>query len=671
MLKKLLLFIRKIIMAPLYAARWMISTAAPVYSLAMLLKVRLSLMVKRLIAPSPKVLIVCENYSSCAGMEALTNEAREVFQHLSNPRKEIISIEIGQIAKLKCEMVKKVSHKEFARTLLAGGSEIIHTFVSDLHLFGLRDLARKKVVVSLSGSDPLAGLEREVFEEIQHLADQGMVYVVPQSEYLANVLNDCGIKSRDIIYPGISIERFVPQVKVHKGFRIGFASSPMETEHYETRGIALIIELARRCKDIEFHLAYRRQPEDIELQAKKIGLNNLIVKTGKLDMVSFYNSVDCVIVPFTCKRKNPEAPLSAIESLACGRPVICTNFVGIADIIGREEAGIVVECEITALEEAVKSMKSMADKLSAKARNVAERHFDVRKIAKRYERLYIEIDQEFETNSLYDWRMNLRSKDKQLVIGREEIKNYYQQKEVAVRYSEDRFEHFPWKELNDLEMRTITAAIDEQGYAHWALRILDVASGNGRILAHMLEYGDNCCGLEVSDAMRQVLKQKFGHLSTVSIIPEDIFQFQTDDEYDLITCIRFLRHFLYKDRKTIYKNIRRCLATNGICIADFPNKRVEVPLRDNIGWESFCIYDVFWDLQSLTSELQENGFHVKQVYGVGKFMHLFNKLPFDKLSGNTLTPILSRHYHNLEMKYLLDSSVNSRPLFWIVCFEKI
>lgn len=661
----LLLFNRKVFTIPVYMARYIIATVAPLYFLVRLVKVRL------LLRRPPKVVIVCENYSSYANMEAVTGEAKEVFQHLSMPQKEIVSIESGQISESKDVAVKTLSLEDFVRRLRINTYEIIHIFASDLHLFGLRDLARKRIVISVSSSDPLVGLEEEVFEEIQHLADHGMIYVVAQSEYVARILNDNGIKCRDIIYPGVSLDRFAPQEKAHNSFRIGFASSPMDDEHYETRGISLIIELARRLKDIEFHLAWRKQPERIETQVKELRLNNLIIKTGKLNMVSFYNSVDCIILPFTSKRKNHDAPLSAIESLACGRPVICTDVVGIADIIRREDVGLVVAVEINALEQAITSMRAEAERFSANARKVAENYFDIKKVAKRYEKLYKEIRQEFKTISLYDWKMRLKHANKQLAISREDITAYYQRKEVAERYSEDRFEYFPWKELNDLEISTLKAIMAEYSYSRRPMQIIDIASGNGRILQAIVESGSYCSGIETSDAMKKILTHKFGHNALVTIIDKDIFQFQTKDSYDIITCFRFLRHFQYRDRKDIYRIIRKCLKTNGICIADFPNKRVEVPLRSNIGWESFHIYDVFWDIKSLTTELHDNGFRVTGVYGVGKFFSLFNKLPFEKFSKSTLTPIFSRYYYDLEMKYLLDSSVDSNPLFWIVCFEKL
>lgn len=57
---------------------------------------------------------------------------------------------------------------------------------------------------------------------------------------------------------------------------------------------------------------------------------------GQIDMKSFYNSIDCLVLP----SKNEAFGLVAIEAMACGRPCLISSSAGVSEIIQPETSFI-------------------------------------------------------------------------------------------------------------------------------------------------------------------------------------------------------------------------------------------------------------------------------------------------------------------------------------------
>src|SRR5207237_6289000 len=91
------------------------------------------------------------------------------------------------------------------------------------------------------------------------------------------------------------------------------------------------------------------------------------------DMAVHYQQAHATLAPFTDLRRAKRAPNSVVESLACGRPVIVTEAVGLAELIREGRAGIV--CGPTGLDlaEALDRLQADWRSLARNARAVAER----------------------------------------------------------------------------------------------------------------------------------------------------------------------------------------------------------------------------------------------------------------------------------------------------------
>lgn len=85
--------------------------------------------------------------------------------------------------------------------------------------------------------------------------------------------------------------------------------------------------------------------ELVEL-SKKIGVFNNFIFTGAIpykEIPNYINASDVCLAPFI--RKRNASPLKLYEYMACGKPVVASDIIGVGDLLERENAGIAVTPE--------------------------------------------------------------------------------------------------------------------------------------------------------------------------------------------------------------------------------------------------------------------------------------------------------------------------------------
>jgi glycosyltransferase involved in cell wall biosynthesis len=111
-------------------------------------------------------------------------------------------------------------------------------------------------------------------------------------------------------------------------------------------------------------------------------------------VAKYYNRCDIFILPST-SRSQEGFGMVALEALACGKPVICTRIVGVAEEVERVGAGLVVEAgkpEVLA-GAIVRLLQSgpEARRMGAAGRRLVEERYGWRKVAERFEGLYEDL----------------------------------------------------------------------------------------------------------------------------------------------------------------------------------------------------------------------------------------------------------------------------------------
>ncbi|MBA7716757.1 hypothetical protein ES703_125833 [subsurface metagenome] len=177
--------------------------------------------------------------------------------------------------------------------------------------------------------------------------------IVAQSKRIKERLLEIGLEAQEIhlIYPWVDLDRFKPTAPPPLDeFRILFASAPnaeIPGENiFEEKGIPLLLEAFKEFTQehkARLRLLWRGYYNDaLERKIKELDLGDKVeVVNEVVDTAKSISESHITVIPFLNTRRSPEIPLSAVESLACGRPLLATSAVEIADIIQEHECGCV------------------------------------------------------------------------------------------------------------------------------------------------------------------------------------------------------------------------------------------------------------------------------------------------------------------------------------------
>lgn len=206
------------------------------------------------------------------------------------------------------------------------------------------------------------------------------------------------LKSSKVIYPGVDLKQFYHQRPVHKDnkFTILFASNPGNPKKFKQRGIYLLLDTAQKCerkvqyKNIQFDFAWRAETyfNVKDLIVKKNIKNIKITSNFVKDMNQRYADAHCTIIPYTKRGDFVKLiPNSAIESLAAGKPVLCSSKSGVANIIKENQVGIVFEPTTESLLQAVKELRKNYHFYQKNCRKTAQRLFSKNILISKYDNI--------------------------------------------------------------------------------------------------------------------------------------------------------------------------------------------------------------------------------------------------------------------------------------------
>lgn len=266
-------------------------------------------------------------------------------------------------------------------------SEIYHIYTSVADRLFLPVINKRPLILTGSASS-----KREKIERLINHYDKVDAIVV-ESDRQKKILLDIGIEKNkvQIIYPGIDLTQFRYRKPVKsENFKILFASSPPSIGQMKSRGLEIILKCASSMIDLKFTMMWRNVGyRELVKSIEKNNLKNMEVFNRVFsDMQKMYNASHCTIAPFLNFDEDKPVPRSIIESLACGRPVLVSDRVGISDLIKREKCGIVFDPTYEEATKAIHKIKKNYLNYQKNARKVAEKYFSEQRFVKEYENLY-------------------------------------------------------------------------------------------------------------------------------------------------------------------------------------------------------------------------------------------------------------------------------------------
>lgn len=204
--------------------------------------------------------------------------------------------------------------------------------------------------------------------------------LIAHSPYVRKRLIAIGCKEADVLLlpPPVDTTHYFPRNVAPKPYFV-FASGPRTPAQIEERGVRLLFQAFGRLQadgnPVKL-IFLNRWPEGEGLLrkiAREFGATNVSIVSGDdLDVGELIGQSSGAILPYALQRVG-DVPLSGIEALACGRPVITTRETGLADFLSGSIAGEVVPADPNALADAIAKVASDASDRAKSARALFER----------------------------------------------------------------------------------------------------------------------------------------------------------------------------------------------------------------------------------------------------------------------------------------------------------
>jgi glycosyltransferase involved in cell wall biosynthesis len=252
-------------------------------------------------------------------------------------------------------------------------------------------------------ADPLLSKYKSTAQKLYHsllinrferLSFESAAALTTVSSFTAQALSRCGyFKEPRVIYNSVDLDRFIPLDEAsYRGdapFRLLFigswskGSSNSSKRKNRAKGLDLLFPIMERLGD-EFTLTI---VADVGNDRRRL-LPNMQV-SGRLDETSMarqYQQCHALITP----SRYEGFGYTALEAMACGRPVIATNNTALPEVVG--DTGLL--CDVDSVDQFVDATRHLrnnpdeARRLGIAARERAVEHFSEEKMIEQYVSLY-------------------------------------------------------------------------------------------------------------------------------------------------------------------------------------------------------------------------------------------------------------------------------------------
>jgi glycosyltransferase involved in cell wall biosynthesis len=219
--------------------------------------------------------------------------------------------------------------------------------------------------------------------------------------FIAQHAGSGALEKTKVVHCGVDLSRFTPtEPPPSRPFRIVSVAS---LQPY--KGIVHLIRAAAilRSRGLEFECRVVGEGElrpELEHEIRALGLDDRLHLVGPLPRDAVADELrraHVFALPSVIERsgKMEGIPVSAMEAMASGRPVVATRISGVSELVRHEETGLLVEpSDPEALADALERLagdSELAQKLAQSARRLVVREFDLRANVVQLERYFAEI----------------------------------------------------------------------------------------------------------------------------------------------------------------------------------------------------------------------------------------------------------------------------------------
>jgi glycosyltransferase involved in cell wall biosynthesis len=158
-----------------------------------------------------------------------------------------------------------------------------------------------------------------------------------------------------VIPPLIDLSRFTPKGRLSNEDvreKLGQYNLLYLGNLSKAKGLHILLEALRIVKrdfpSVKLLLGLDVAPSEFQKKLGKVikalGLSENVIPLGIIrDLPNVMANCDIFVVPFTSTYGPADCPLSILEAMACGLPVVATKIGGIPEIVRHKETGLLVE----------------------------------------------------------------------------------------------------------------------------------------------------------------------------------------------------------------------------------------------------------------------------------------------------------------------------------------
>lgn len=213
---------------------------------------------------------------------------------------------------------------------------------------------------------------RVIINDLKSLSQKCKKVICPSPETQKR-LNKLGIKNTKVIFNGVDTKIFTPGKNKTKVPTIIFTGR-LEKE----KNPVYLVKLAKRLKEKSFNFKMEiigdgRLLPEISRLVFKYKLEENIILGGKINqeiLPSIYQSADIFFTP----SKSEVMPLSVLEALACGLPIICLEKSNLESLIINGKNGLVLKDNLDLVSESIVKLlndRKILKRMSIEARKTA------------------------------------------------------------------------------------------------------------------------------------------------------------------------------------------------------------------------------------------------------------------------------------------------------------
>lgn len=397
-------------------------------------------------------------------------------------------------------------------------------------------------------------------------------WIITTSPSLVKFLTSLGISSKKIflIPPFVDVKKFKSKSK-YKIFGsplylyYGWASdirgltdvvSAFEKIYKKLPNARLIIA-PREIVDLESRLI-------IEKIKKKPIAKRIVFKEFEKDVSKLLASVDAVILPFRSRFGFAQPPMTVLETMAAGKPVITTQL-GNSGIIKNGENGLLVPPrDINALFQKMLLIKAEPErikKIGINAQKTIEKKFSYQKTMARMFKTYKEVINEWNKEKMTTGWHKYRAQ------------KVYSQRTTGTGYDKERFTSYGGKLFDQVEKQVVLNSAPK----NQRVDILEAGTGTGRFAITLTQKGYRVLATDVSEPLLKTAKQKIDNLglsSKIKLEKADIYKLPyKDNSFGFVYAIRVINQIWnnFHKREAILE-LSRVVKPEGILLFDIVNK---------------------------------------------------------------------------------------------------